>query len=192
MRSLRWVEEMDAPRFIGPRVPSLLFLIICLPALALPTHCQQTPDPYQPSELARKDGLVIILYFVGFMLLIGVLSVLQPTLFVRRCSGLGYTLNFAHPWSWAVNLYFLVGIPVLLTFLALSRPWALKGSSTPRNRPQKRGEASLNIKVWVNKPTGRYYCPDSRLYGHTESGAYMSQGEALQDGYTPALNEPCR
>jgi hypothetical protein len=46
--------------------------------------------------------------------------------------------------------------------------------------------------VWTDKSTGFYYCSDNRLYGRIESGRYMSQGEALQDGYTPALRELCR
>jgi hypothetical protein len=53
------------------------------------------------------------------------------------------------------------------------------------------GKARLSVKVWVNKSTGIYYCPDSPMYGRTESGAYMVQGEAVQTGYSPALSEPC-
>jgi hypothetical protein len=53
------------------------------------------------------------------------------------------------------------------------------------------GKARLNVKVWVNKSSGIYYCPDSPMYGHTESGAYMGQGEAIQTGYSPALGEAC-
>ena len=53
------------------------------------------------------------------------------------------------------------------------------------------GRARLNVKVWVNKSTGIYYCPDSAPYGRSEPGAYMTQGEAVQNGYSPALGEPC-
>ena len=53
------------------------------------------------------------------------------------------------------------------------------------------GKARLTIKVWVNKSTGIYYCPDSPMYGHSEPGAYMVQGDAVQTGYSPALGEPC-
>ena len=59
-------------------------------------------------------------------------------------------------------------------------------------RPQTLGKDQLKLRVWATKSTGVYYCSDSALYGHTASGRYMSQGEALQKGYTPAQNEPCR
>jgi len=73
----------------------------------------KTPDVYEGLELARKNRLVIILFFIGFWLLIGVLSVLSPNVFVRRRSGFGYTLDFRDPSSWAVYLYLLIGIPFL-------------------------------------------------------------------------------
>ena len=91
--------------------------MICMPTVG----ALKTPDAYQGLELARKNGLVIILFFIGFWLLIGVLSVLRPNLFVRRPSGFGYTLDFRDPWSWAVHLYLLIGIPFLFIYLALSR-----------------------------------------------------------------------
>ena len=46
---------------------------------------------------------MIILFFAGFLLLISVLSVLKPNLFVRRRSGLGYSINLRNPWSWTVH-----------------------------------------------------------------------------------------
>jgi hypothetical protein len=58
-------------------------------------------------------------------------------------------------------------------------------------RTHQSGKARLNVKVWANKSTGIYYCPDSPMYGHTDSGAYMAQAEAVQTGYSPALGEPC-
>jgi len=48
------------------------------------------------------------------------------------------------------------------------------------------------VKIWANKRSGLYYCPDSKLYGKLTPGAYMSQGEALQGGYQPAAKETCR
>jgi hypothetical protein len=54
------------------------------------------------------------------------------------------------------------------------------------------GKARLNVKVRVNKSTGIYYCPDSALYGRSDPGAYMTQAEAVQTGYSPALGEPCQ
>ncbi len=48
------------------------------------------------------------------------------------------------------------------------------------------------VKIWANKRTGIYYCPDSKLYGKLTPGVYMSQGEALRGGYHPAAKEACR
>ncbi len=53
-------------------------------------------------------------------------------------------------------------------------------------------DASATIKVWANKSTGLYYCPDSRFYGKVKPGVYMIQQEALERGYRPAAQESCR
>jgi len=102
-------------------------LLLCRPAhiqysmICLPTAALKAPDPYKVVELVWKNGLVIILFFIGFWLLIGVLAVLRLNLFVRRRSGLGYTLDFRDPWSWAVHLYLLIGLPLLFIYLTFSR-----------------------------------------------------------------------
>jgi hypothetical protein len=77
---------------------------------------------------------------------------------------------------------FLIGVFVVSYFFANS--W--------RAHPQRLTDAQLKIRVWADRSAGVYYCPNSTLYGHTQSGQYMSQGEALQTGYAAALNEPCR
>jgi hypothetical protein len=76
----------------------------------------------------------------------------------------------------------LIGVFVFFYFFASS--W--------RPRPQNLRDAQLKIRVWADKSAGLYYCPNSTLYGRTQSGRYMSQGEALQTGYAAALNEPCK
>jgi uncharacterized membrane protein len=40
----------------------------------------------------------------------------NPALFVRKRSGLGWTLNFANPWSWAVIA--IIGVAVVLPLMA--------------------------------------------------------------------------
>jgi hypothetical protein len=52
--------------------------------------------------------------------------------------------------------------------------------------------AATNIKVWTYKKTGLYYCPDSKLYGKVKPGVYMTQEKALERGYRPAGQVPCR
>ncbi len=52
--------------------------------------------------------------------------------------------------------------------------------------------AATNVKVWTYKKTGLYYCPDSKLYGKLKPGVYMTQEKALERGYRPAGQDPCR
>ncbi len=56
----------------------------------------------------------------------------------------------------------------------------------------KTSEARPEITVWVNKHSGLYYCPGSKVYGKTQLGVPMSQGEALRSGYRPAENHTCQ
>jgi DNA uptake protein ComE-like DNA-binding protein len=43
--------------------------------------------------------------------------------------------------------------------------------------------------VWVNLDSGVYHYPNSRYYGKTKSGKYMSEAEAEKAGYHAAENE---
>ena len=52
--------------------------------------------------------------------------------------------------------------------------------------------AETVVKVWSYKKTGLYYCADSKLYGKVKPGAYMTQEKALESGYRPARQSPCR
>lgn len=92
----------------------------------------------------------------------------------------------------------VLGIPTILAVLALLyllRPgsgWVLHLQRLHfPTRTRQSEEARRKIRVWVNKSTGIYYCPDSETYGHSEHGVYMAQGDAVQTGYTAALGEPC-
>ena len=90
----------------------------------------------------------------------------------------------------------VLGIPIILAILTVVHLQRTGNAWMPHLRmphlPTRRSEkASLKIRVWVNRSTGIYYCPDSAMYGHSEPGAYMSQGEAVQTGDSPALGEPC-
>jgi hypothetical protein len=90
--------------------------------------------------------------------------------------------------------YFLVGVACLLSALAIYYFFVANGAwKLPQgNRPKVLERAQLDMKVWADKQTGFYYCAGTRLYGRTQSGQYISQGEALQAGYTAAMNKPCR
>ncbi len=47
-----------------------------------------------------------------------------------------------------------------------------------------------NATVWVDNSAGVYYCASSIMFGKSK-GAYMSQVDALQRGYQPALGKYC-
>ncbi len=80
----------------------------------------------------------------------------------------------------------VVGLVVL--YPALNLP-SLNRLFQPAPKPVS--EASPT-KIWANRRSGLYYCPDSKLYGKITPGAYMSQSEAIQNGYQPAPNQSCR
>ena len=96
-----------------------------------------------------------------------------------------------------LTLVFL-GIPILLAVLVLyylnpGYDW-LPHLRMPHfaERTGQSEEAMLKVKVWVNKSTGIYYCSDSTMYGRSALGSYMAQGDAIQTGYSPALDKPCQ
>jgi hypothetical protein len=95
----------------------------------------------------------------------------------------GFTLLF---------LGIAVVIAAMTVFYLLSNGWRphLGIPHFPLGSHQS-GRGRLNVKVWVNKSTGIYYCSDSASYGRSEPGTYMTQGEAVQSGYSPVLGEPC-
>jgi uncharacterized membrane protein len=41
----------------------------------------------------------------------------DPTLFIERRMGLGYTLNLGNPWSWVVMIVFVTGIAIPLVLV---------------------------------------------------------------------------
>jgi hypothetical protein len=47
------------------------------------------------------------------------------------------------------------------------------------------------VSVWVNTSTGVYHCPDTRWYGTTTSGTFMTEAQAQEHGYRPAYGNEC-
>ena len=83
----------------------------------------------------------------------------------------------------------LVLITVLLSLLVCG------SSAQPvinRDQPvatQSSGPA--NVIVWVSTNSGVYHCPNTRWYGKTKSGRFMTQREAQLKGYRPAYGAVC-
>jgi PilZ domain len=80
----------------------------------------------------------------------------------------------------------VISLVILYPFLQKWRPAPLRSVLPAKTT------ASRKVRVWVVKQTGLYYCPDSKLYGQTESGALMTEEKALERGYRPAGGETCR
>lgn len=52
--------------------------------------------------------------------------------------------------------------------------------------PQFAAESDMEYEVWVNTRSGKYFKPDSRYYGKTKQGKFMTELDALDSGYLPA------
>jgi S1/P1 Nuclease len=63
-------------------------------------------------------------------------------------------------------------------------------SSDRAGKTLKAGDSS--VRVWVNTKSGAYHCPDTRWYGNTKNGEYMSESEAMKSGYHPAGGKACQ
>jgi hypothetical protein len=78
-----------------------------------------------------------------------------------------------------------MAIPLVAALLAV----ALAVTSVPAANSQE--DQPKPVKVWVNTNSGIYWCPGSRWYGKTKQGKYMSECDAIKEGYRPAYKKPC-
>lgn len=60
-----------------------------------------------------------------------------------------------------------------------------------RHQPIPTQSSAANVIVWVNTNSGVYHCPNTRWYGKTKSGRFMTQREAQSKGYRPAYGAVC-
>ena len=64
-------------------------------------------------------------------------------------------------------------------------------ASEPPTRKAKAAPAAGSGQVWVNTNSKIYHCEDSRFYGNTKEGEYMSEGEAKDKGYRANRRQAC-
>jgi len=85
-------------------------------------------------------------------------------------------------------IFVIVGLLVFIFMLAFN-PGIVRRlmPATAEVAADTRGD----LKVWVNKRSGFYYCPSSHAYGRLKPGKFMTQENALQTGFRSAPNVPC-
>jgi len=77
---------------------------------------------------------------------------------------------------------------VLLIFILALGSTALVQQKQPTPQPSR---GVPTIKVWVDTEYGFYHCPNTKLYGKTKQGVYMTQKQAQDRGYRPAYGSYC-
>jgi hypothetical protein len=65
------------------------------------------------------------------------------------------------------------------------------GDPAPGPREPVTSSGNPDVTVWVNTNSGVYHCPNTRWYGNTKNGEYMTQSEAQAKGYRPAYGGAC-
>lgn len=86
-----------------------------------------------------------------------------------------------------LNIVLLVLAVVLLLVLLLP---GLRNKVMSSLSFRTQTKIQMGVLVWANKDAGYYYCHGSRFYGHG-SGKFMNQGDALTQGFQPALKQYC-
>ena len=83
-------------------------------------------------------------------------------------------------------------LALIVVFLSLIACSSSSQAVVNRRTPVTRQSAgNPNVKVWVNTNSGVYHCPNTRWYGNTKSGRFMTQREAQSKGYRPAYGAVC-
>jgi GAF domain-containing protein len=57
--------------------------------------------------------------------------------------------------------------------------------------PEAADQGNPDAKVWIDVHTALYYCPSAELYGKTAGGRTVTQREAQQDQFQPAMRKAC-
>ena len=63
---------------------------------------------------------------------------------------------------------------------------AMKSSTSPATVRSPPASSPVTNNVWVNTRSGVFWKPGTTFYGTTKEGKYMSEAEALQQGYHAA------
>ena len=62
----------------------------------------------------------------------------------------------------------------------------------PKSEPRPAiTDDELRVKVWISKDTGYYYCADDPYTKSAETGEFVSQSDALLEGYRSRIGQFC-
>jgi len=105
-------------------------------------------------------------------------------------------------WIAAYKKYFHTNLPLSASSGSSARYQAgpsrrysrhpLTGADIPFTVPAASSRTSGTTaggRVWVNPNSGKYFQPGSEYYGHTKSGQYMSEADAVKQGYVAARGQ---
>jgi hypothetical protein len=76
---------------------------------------------------------------------------------------------------------------VMLILMACATAAEVSIFPTSATVTQAQDPGNPDIRVWVDTLYGYYHCPNTRWYGATRQGVYMTQKQAQDRGYKPAV-----
>jgi len=169
-----------------------------------PRKLAQLPEPLQ-STLRRcleKDAMVRIPQVRELAIALeGNTLRAEPATPVREAAGPTTTAErpAALPASRTRRKWWAAGAATALFVLLLGgiyarHVWVLRHAARPISESKALkalGAGNPGVKVWVNTDSGTYHCPDTRWYGKTQQGEYMTQKQAQDKGYHPAASRAC-
>jgi len=79
-----------------------------------------------------------------------------------------------------------LALALLFCFAPASENFSQSGGST-----QGQHAGNPSVRVWVNTNSGVYHCPNTRWYGATKQGDYMTQRQAQAKRHRPAYGNVC-
>jgi serine/threonine protein kinase len=99
----------------------------------------------------------------------------------------------SHPWRWAgggaaaLCLLLLAGV-----YARYATPVHSAAQPAPVQALKTPSTPNAAAKVWVNTDSGTYHCEGARWYGKTQAGEYMTQKQAMAEGFHPSGGRACR
>ena len=91
--------------------------------------------------------------------------------------------------SIALGCSLLIGAHALAETPATATPPPAKKKAV--QTPETAAPGGGNGKVWANAGSKVYHCPDTKFYGKTKAGSYMSEADAKAAGMRAKSKKGC-